>query len=222
MFKYFPVSNSGRRLRGAAVQVQTIVITCVGVLAVGTIGYLIFSGSAEDLLDAESLTPKQIRLVTTKLLLHDDLKIRERASEKLLSSGKAAVPILKDVSLTHSEQRLRLAVLGILTRLNADATIEVLHQMIDDADAKVRVVAARATAKLDDPRTIPILEKALEDSDPGVRLIAIGACELREIKSAVPALKRALDDPTSSIRRHAARALEQLTGVDYRDRIKRR
>jgi HEAT repeat protein len=193
----------------------------VAVLAAIAIGYWIFSESVEDLLDAESLTPEQIRLVTTKLLLHDDLKIRERAGSKLLSLGEAAVPVLKDVSLTHSERKMRLATLGILTRLNVDATMEVVKEMIDDTDAEIRLVAAKTAMKTDDPRCIPILEKAVEDSDSGIRLIAIGACEFREIHSAVPAIKRALDDPVLVVRRHAARALRRLTGVNYRDRIRR-
>jgi len=221
VLKYTSLSSIGRRRLNAVVEVKTIAMVCVAVLVAVVVGYWIFSDSAEDLLDAESLSPKQIRRVATRLLLHEDLKIRERASKKLFSLGESAVPVLKDISLTHSEQKTRLAVLGILARLDTDATIEVLEHMIDDSETEVRMVAAKTAAKLDDPRTIPVLTKALEDANTGIRNVAIGACETKRIKSAVPALLRALDDPMAGIRRHAARALRNLTGKDYRDRIKR-
>jgi hypothetical protein len=67
-----------------------------------------------------------------------------------------------------------------------------------------------------------MLKRALDDEDPRVLLSAIEGCQLKRIHKAVPKLKVALHHPNVTIRRHAARALQTITGRNYRNRIKQR
>jgi len=98
-----PARHHGRR---GAVPIKHIAVTAVAVFLVVGVGYTVFSGSAEDLLDKETLTSGEIGRVAEELLLHDDLKIRTRASEKLAAQGDAAVPVLKDLALDTSDSKL--------------------------------------------------------------------------------------------------------------------
>jgi hypothetical protein len=187
----------------------------VGVIALVIVGYLIFSSSAEDLLDAQKLNPKEIRIVATKLLLHEDVQIRAKASEKLSSQGAAAVPVLKEIGLTDSNLNLRLAVFGVLAGLDADAAVEILEDMSKDPDPEVRRQTINPAAILKTPRAVAVLEKALTDPDPGIRSSAAGTLGFTGSKEAIPSLTAALKDPEFYVRKHAARSLQELTGRDY-------
>jgi len=223
MFESCPVlPGSWRRRAWGAVWVQTIALVGVLVLLMGGVGYWVLAGSTEDLLDAETLTPKQIYQVATKLLLHNDLEIRAKASAKLTSLGRQAVGVLKEIGLTHSDAKLRFVLFGILRPMDGDAALEVLENLFNHADPEVRKLALDAASGLNHPRAEAILVRALDDPDAGVRSVAAGQAGPANARSAIPKLKRLLDDPKRSIQRHAARSLETLTGVDYSDRIKRR
>lgn len=202
------------QLRGA-VPVLTLVVVGLTLLVAVVIGYWTFAGSPEDLLKLQTLTPKQVREVATKLLLHDDPRIRGQASEKLAKQGDAAVPVLKDVGLTQSDPRLRLAVFEILALLAPEAAADVLEDMMNDSDRKIRRRAVGGASRLKHPRGVALLTKALSDPDAGIRSAAAGAFSMIGDQSAVPALKQALNDPDPSVRRHAARALRDITGEDY-------
>jgi hypothetical protein len=202
-----------RGVSGKVVASVAIVI----VVLVG--GYLISSGSAEDLLSAQKLSPKQIRIVATKLLLHEDVRIRTRASEKLYAQGAAAVPILKDIGLKSSDLKLRLAVFGVLASLDPDAAVEILEEMSRSSDPEVRGQTVRPAAMLKTPRAVAVIEKALTDPDTGVRSSAAGTMGSTGAKSAIPALTTALKDPEFYVRKHAARSLKELTGIDYSSQI---
>jgi hypothetical protein len=197
--------SSGKIVVGVAV---ALVLVIIG-------GYFIFSKSAEDLLNVQKLSPEQIRIVATKLLVHDDVKIRTRASEKLSAQGAAAVPVLKDIGLKRSNTKLRLAVFGVLAGLDTDAAAEILEDMSRDPDPKVRGLAVNPAGLLKTDRALAILEKGLTDPDVNVRSSAAGTLGSTGARSAVPALTSALQDSEFYVRKHAARSLKQLTGADY-------
>jgi HEAT repeat protein len=188
-------------------------------LAVGLAWWLLPSTAA--LLDANELTPKQIHRVAVELLLDSNPKIREQANRKLSEQGPRAVPVLKEICLTYSDDRVRRAVLVILQVLDKEATLAVLERMIGDKDPAMRQVAAGAAAALDHPQTVSLLQKALSDPDPSVRIVAAGGLgQKKDASKSVSALEQVLNDPNPSIRRHAARSLESLTGRSYKSRAK--
>ena len=188
-----------------------IVIVCVVVAVVGAIGFWLLSDSEEDLLAADPPSPRQIRRIASELLFDDEIKTRARAKEKLISLGEMAVPVLKEVSLDHSDPKVRQVVLGILAKLDKDATVEVLDQLMGDENPQRRELAASAAKALGDARSATLLEKALSDPDVGVRMTAAESLRYQPPEKAVPALRRALKDPDPSVRRHAARALMAFT-----------
>ena len=200
----------------------TAITIVVAVCAVAFVGYRSWSRSVTDLLDAETLTPAQIRRIATRLVIHEDIEIQGKARERLLQEGAAAVPVLKDLGLTHSDQRVREGALDLLTELDAGATAQVLEQMIDDESADLRRLATRTALRLNHRSVKALLLKAVEDDDAGVRLAAMDGCAVRRVLKAVPALKRSLDDPRITVRRHAARALHSLTGRRYTVKVDRR
>src|SRR5207237_534990 len=126
----------------------------------------------ESLSSVDPLTPAQIRVVATRLLLHDDMKIRSQASSKLLSAGSAAVPVLKDIAVSSSDPKLRLTVLALLTSLDPAGSVGILERMIADPDVEVRGGALRAAAQLGGSQAVPILERRLKDPDPDIRAAA--------------------------------------------------
>ena len=207
-----PASQHGRR---GAVPIKHIAVTAVVVFLVVGVGYTVFSGSAEDLLDQETLTPGEIQRVAEELLLHDDLQIRTRASEKLAAQGETAIPVLKDVGLSTSDSELRMAVFAVLAPMHAESAAEILEAMMDDDDPHIRQRAAKAASQLRTPRAVAVLEKGLADSHTGIRSSVAGLIGPAGIREVIPALKKALNDPERSVRKHAARSLEDLTGQDY-------
>ncbi len=214
------ISTCGCDRRGA-VSVKTVAGTAVGLFIVAVGGYYALSGSPEDLLNAEKLGPKEIRIVATKLLMHEDTKIRVRASEKLSAQGAAAVPVLKELGVKNSDLQLRLAVFGVLTGMDADAAAEVVESIFSDSDPQVRQQAVNAAVQLGTPRAVEVMKKALNDPESIVRSTAAGSIGGTGNKGAIPALLTALRDPELSVRKHAARSLKELTGNDYSGQIKR-
>jgi len=216
-----PAGRRGHQLEGAA-PIGIIILVSGLVLALAAVVYWMSGPSPEELLAAESLTPKQIRIVATKLLLHSDPKIRIRASEKLASLGDTAVPVLKEVGLARSDTPLRLAVYNVLALIDAGAAGEILQDMITDSDPEVRRHAVGAASRLRHPRAVAVLEKALSDENIGIRSAAAGSLSRPDAASAIPSLRAALNDPNLSVARHAARSLKALTGRDYSQQIEGR
>jgi len=206
--------------RGTVSRLTVIISTAMSILVIG-IGYWIFSPSAEDLLDSDTLTPKQIRAIATKLLIHKDVAIRSKASNKLVSVGQAAIPVLKDIGMTHSDPQIRLAVLEILKLLDAEEAVEIVEDMYNDPDPEVRLLALDGAWQINHPRAVAVLSKAMDDPDESIRSTTAGRLGSMNDKSVIPRLKEALNDPSPRIRRHAARSLENLTGADYSNQIKR-
>lgn len=200
---------------------KAIAFTALAAIVVLGGGYLLFSGSTMDLLDKQTLSPDEIRRVANELLLHEDAEIRARASTKIAEQGASAVPVLKDLALSTSNSKLRLAVFGCLAPLNGDAAAEILEAMVTDSDISVRQGAIKSAAALGTPRAVKVLEKALTDAELSIRSSAAGLIGRTGVLDAVPALERALNDPERSVRKHAARSLHDLTGRDYSNRVDR-
>lgn len=184
--------------------------------------YWLTRPSAEDVLNAELLTPAEIRYVATELLVDENLQMRRRASEKLVSIGESAVPVLKEVSLSCPDEKVRQAVLEILATIHPNQVAEVVGQMIGDNSAVVRRMAAAAAAHLPDDQRRSVVQQGIADPDAGVRLAAIESMGQRRDPNDIPVLTQSLKDPNLAVRRHAAHLLKMRTGRDYSNQIKRR
>jgi HEAT repeat protein/beta-lactamase regulating signal transducer with metallopeptidase domain len=93
-----------------------------------------------------------------------------------------------------------------------DGAVSALIETLADANASVRVAAAKSLAQLGDPRAIAALSRALrEDTDPRVREAAAEALGDIEDVRAVPALIAALGtEKVSSVREKIVGALGNL------------
>lgn len=191
-------------------------------LLVAGVGYLIFRPSPDSVLNSPSLTPRQIRYVATKLLVDDDVKLRARASEKLISLRDPAVPVLKEISLEPTDPGVREAVLKVLAAISPPAATEVLTKLITDPNPEVRRIAVTAAVRLPEKDADPIVQKAASDADTGVRLAAMDWLARRKSAKNVPLLQQALQDSDITVRRHAAHTLQTITGKDYRDQVRGR
>jgi HEAT repeat protein len=217
------MSKSSKR-RSASPPPKRFSIQLIGGLGFGAvilflIGYWLFTSTPKDLLDSDDLSDSQIRKIATWLLVHEDIDMRVRAAAKLGELDQKAVPVMKDVCLTHDDPKVRSAVFDQLMVTDKDAGAEVLQTLIDDPDAQVRMMAAQAASHLSHPTSAEVLKKALGDDDPSVLLAGIEGSQLRGLRSAVPQIKAALDSDNLTVRRHAARALLALTGKSYQHRV---
>jgi HEAT repeat protein len=201
---------------------QTMLPVGGGVLLLAGLIYWGTRPSATDLLDAASPTPDQIRQIASSLLLHEDFKVRARASEKLCALGPTAVPVLKDVAQAHQDPMVRKAVMDILIALDTKAAAEVATKLSQDNNPEVQRSAITAAKYMEDPRSYEILSRGIQSQDESTRLAAIQAVGARREQQAVSALEGALRDPSSSItvKRHAARSLQLITGKDYNSQVR--
>ena len=195
--------------------------TGASVLVLGLLIYWLMRPSPDAVLNAATLTPRQIRYVATELLVNEDLKLRARASEKLIALGETAVPVLKDVSLNYSDNGVREAVLKILVAINPNVGADVVGRLAGDQDPQLRRIAILAAAHLPDAQRLPIMQKAVTDPDTAVRWAAMDSMAARQTANNIPALTQALKDSDITVRRHAARTLQNMTGRDYSSQIKR-
>ncbi len=193
---------------GAALGVVLIVVLIVKLL----------TPSPERLLNAEPpLSDAQIRRLAADLLMHEDLSVRQRASEKLEGLGEPAIPVLSDVCLNHPDAKVRLAAVYILLAIDEEVGMEVLAQMMGDTDVQIRYAAVQAAMHSEHEMAYDIIEAALADENADVRLAAGEGASLRGMKGAVTRLEELLDHPDVTTRRHAARNLRRITGEDYRN-----
>jgi HEAT repeat protein len=222
MLKFVFVTPKNHGLRRGAVSGKGVVIyAAAALLAAGAVSILFF-GSYEDLLDKETLSPEEIRLVATELLLHPDIEIRTKASKKLTDQGETAVPVLREVGLATSNASLQMALYICLARLNTDAAMDIVEAMMQSDDHKVRLRAVRSASRIHTPRSVALLEDALKHENDEMRAVAAGTIGRIGPADAVPALRKALNDPNEAVRRHAARSLKELTGQDYSHHIDKR
>lgn len=171
---------------------------------------LLFAGGSTGLLDEAELSEAQIRTVAKDLLIHDDPKIRARASEKLHQQGERAVPVLKAIGVAAGDIALRRAVIGVLVSLDQDAAGQVLDAMMADEDEGIRIYAVRTATTFEHPSARSVLAKGIEDPSPSVRSVATAAAGSAGMTGAAEVLRKAAEDENPAVRRHAERALRDL------------
>jgi HEAT repeat protein len=204
------------------VLIRQVLPVGAGILVLGGLIYWFTRPSADALLNVTSPTPQQIREIASNLLLHEDYKIRTRAGDRLAALGQTAVPVLKDVALTHNDVRVRKAVLEILTGLDPKCAADVALLMSKDGDAEIQRTGVSAARHLDDPRTYDVLAQGLKAKDAAVRQDAVEGMGVRGDSRAVPALESTMKNEKEDItvRRHAARSLQLITGRNYNSEVR--
>ena len=186
-------------------------------------GYFFIADSDDDVINNPDPTPAQIRYIAKELLIDDDPKMRGRASQKLVSLGDRSVPILKEVITSSEDRKVSFACLLVLGSIDPGQSRAVAEQLLTSGtgDPQVRITAVRTISRENSEENAKILVKALQDPDPAVRSNAADAMSHQPVKIVHAALLKALNDDDIAVRRHSARALKDLTGKDYSDKIYR-
>lgn len=108
------------------------------------------------------------------------------------------------------------------TPARADNVTELVKQLENGSDYKVRLSAALSLAKLNDQRAVPAFITALDDSDKTVRgAAAVGLSKVVTAKTKESLRKQAIDalarvaknDPTAFVQKQAQKALETLQAI---------
>jgi HEAT repeat protein len=179
-------------------------------LALAFMGWKLSAPSLDDLLALDSPTPQQIRQIAVKGLVHPDLAIRARATEKLAALGDRAKPVLSELAAESGDSDVRYAALSVLRGMDAAAAAQVMSKMVKDGAVETRIQAVNLAAGMPDPGAAGVLEKALDDPDVSVRSAAAASLDPRSSPAAAAKLRAALKDPDYNVQRHAARQLRKL------------
>lgn len=220
-----PFTHHGRYLGAASF--KTIAGIVGAVVAVVLLGSLLFRTSAEDLLNADTLTPEQIRKVATKYLVHESFEIREKASAKLADMPEESAPVLSDICRSYEDMRVRTVVLALLMAIDDGATIDVIEEGYRDGPSEWKRECVRnATRFKNQTKQKSIMERAKKmvadaafSDDIGVLLEGVGGVEVYQIKS--KKIEKRLyslvkKHEEMSVRRHAARAFRAITGKEMK------
>lgn len=138
---------------------------------------------------------------------------RAAAAEALGCTGepRAIGPLLE--TLHDPQEWVRWTAAMALGKLGG-AAVAGLEQALQEADPRVRFLAAQALGQTGEPGAIAPLRKALEDVFWGVRQAAVEALVQLGAVQALPDLCRALEDTHVQVRWAAAKALGRIGGVE--------
>jgi HEAT repeat protein len=96
--------------------------------------------------------------------------------------------------------------------------VRTVDAVIKEVNGKFKAQAIWALGKLKDPRAVDTLIKELKHPDWNVKVAAERSLGSIHSEKAVPALQTNLEDENVFVREWAARALEDITGKDYKYR----
>lgn len=120
-------------------------------------------------------------------------------------------------ALWAAQPALRVALLGGLEHAHdADGGVSLLTAGLQDADAAVRLEAARVSGYRREAALSAPLQRALADDDAGVRRLAARSLGWRMERGAWEALRPLLRDPQPEVRLAALRALQQIDATAAR------
>jgi HEAT repeat protein len=146
-------------------------------------------------------------------------QLRDADLKALTSCSSEVIPQVIESLQSHDWKVKVIAaeILGLLGT-NAHSTIPVLSNLIQDDNADVRFVAARALGEIGTEAVVPDLTKALQDKDENVRVSAADAFQKigSAAKQAKSALITALWDGNWFVRSRAAATISKL-GLETND-----
>jgi HEAT repeat protein len=151
-----------------------------------------------------------------RALADDSSVVVEEAQRSLRRLGPhAAVPALAQALISRNKV-IRFHAAEVLRDLGRDASpaTPALLMLLDDRDANIRVVAARALGNVGGEAAQNGLIGALSDKSPAARAAvasALGSLGPSAAASA-PHVRQSLSDPDTNVRVASARALWQITG----------
>ncbi len=126
-----------------------------------------------------------------------------RATDRLIALGDAAVPALKKILLQSADPELRAAVTFILYRAGTPLAAEARRQALNDKSPLVRTAAARAAGLAKDKKAVARLMEIVKKDQAQVRRQAATALGQIDDKRAVAALLSAASNPDDRFVEHA-------------------
>ncbi len=147
------------------------------------------------------------RLVSGK----ESPELRAALAEALPRTGGSFGPALVDLLADEPEATVRLAMTAALRTVDDASALRGLEDALRDADAGVRLTAARTIARRPDGAELadPLLAAAA-DEDAGVKLEAMRSLGALQVRSALDVLERALSSTDADARLVALRALARI------------
>lgn len=137
----------------------------------------------------------------------------DQAAEKLLFSGKKAVPLLiKALDAAPDEQKI--AIVRVLLELKASEAVPKIITLLKSENKGLRMLSAYALGKIHDARALEpllkMLETARDEDSRGATIFGLG---FLGNSKAVPVLKNELKNDSQRIRIWAASALGLLSNA---------
>ena len=168
-------------------------------------------------------------------LLHDDADAAVRA-EAAIALGRFAVQaefdtlpasdaervddgLRETVSNTQEIVEVRGRALESLGARSLDWIRDLIEEMFDSGDRRLRLSAVHAMGKSCDAAWLPTLVGELEDSDAELRFEAAGAIGSIADESAAPHLLALLDDEDAEVQEAAIGALGEIGGTEAKEAL---
>ena len=137
--------------------------------------------------------------------------VRAALVEALPRTGASFGPALVDLLASESDGHVRAEMVTALRTADATSALEGLAQGFDDADARVRLAAARTSARrTDGVELADALVSAVADADAGVKLEAMRSLGALGVESATATLEAELGSSSADVRLAAVRALGRI------------
>ena len=139
------------------------------------------------------------------IALLDDfrVRVRDRAVEHLVATGKDAIPTLSKTLRTHPNETTRLLSLRCVWRIRDAAGIAAIHQALNDESEAVRMTAAQALGDLKVADSVPDLIALLDSGNPPEQRAAAAALGEIGDNRATDALLKVTESPMDRMLDHA-------------------
>lgn len=164
-----------------------------------------FSEKMEKIDEAAALQSEEGVRILIDYLLDSDLKIRTRATSKLIDMGEMAIPTLIS---SIGDERLRWLVSGALINIG-DPARRPLVLALKDEDPAVRRNSLFVLGQLSAVEAAPSIQRCLEDPDISVQIQAIHTISKLGGEGALRLVAKKMNDPDRQVRNAA------IEGMSY-------
>jgi HEAT repeat protein len=148
--------------------------------------------------------------------------VAKRAAGLTQIEAARHVRSLAAVLAADSATPIKVAAVRCLGELPSPDAVAVLGDALRDSDAEVRTEACEALGRIDSPESLQLLAETLtREQHVDAKLEAVRGLGRFRDPRAVQALRSALDDPDPAVQYVAMQSLEQATGIDLGEDVRR-